>query len=174
MARNDLQVNIRMSAPLKSALDEAAAANGRSLNSELNRRLELSLSPATSSEVALAMAAKDAQIARLDYRVAELETDYAALAKSALALLRAMENQELPASVREAAEQLEKEAIGDWGLGGLGDPPHTDVQLYQLWKKAEKRRAEWRLEVEHEKAVQAAKKAYEALLRPGPKVDPLE
>jgi len=43
MARTDPQVNIRMPDSLKSALTDVAEKNGRSLNAEIVRRLELSL-----------------------------------------------------------------------------------------------------------------------------------
>lgn len=40
MARNDPQVNLRMSEALKKRLDESAAANNRSLTAEITSRLE--------------------------------------------------------------------------------------------------------------------------------------
>lgn len=46
MARSDPQVNLRMSAELKDALDKAAEKNGRSLTAEIVDRLKLSLEPA--------------------------------------------------------------------------------------------------------------------------------
>lgn len=46
MARDDPQVNIRMSATLKRRLEDAAEASGRSLTAEIILRLEQSLQPA--------------------------------------------------------------------------------------------------------------------------------
>lgn len=45
MARDDPQVNFRMPAELKSRLEQAAQASGRSLTQEIVRRLEQSLQP---------------------------------------------------------------------------------------------------------------------------------
>lgn len=49
MARDDVQVNFRMPAALKAALDEAAQANKRSITAELVARLEASFSPGVAS-----------------------------------------------------------------------------------------------------------------------------
>lgn len=164
-----------MAPELKERIATAAGSNGRSMNAEIVERLEASFNPAIAPvTLAMTMANKDARIAELEFRVADLETAYSTLADQALALLREMEKHKLAQNLRDAAEQLEKAAIGDWGLGGLGKAPYTDIQLYNLWRKAEERRAKWRGLMADEKAYKAAKEAYEILLRPGPKVDPLE
>ena len=168
MSRDIAPLGLRMAPALKERVASAAEDNGRSMNAEIVERLEASFDLTKASvAIAMTMAQKDARIAELEFRVADLETSYSKLADQALALLREMQNHKLPQTLTEAGEKLEEAAIGDWGLGGLGDAPYTDIQLYNLWRKAEARRSEWR-------ARMAAEKAQEALLRPGPTVDPLE
>lgn len=169
-------MKIRLPQSLKAEIESHAKSAGRTMNSEIVDRLEASFNPGmASAAIAMTMANKDARIAELEFQVAELANACSKVADRAIKLLRDMEKyDDLPQGLREAGEELEKAAIGEWGLGAVGEAPYTDLQLYERWRGAQKLRAKWRAMMADEKAMQKAKEAYEILLRPGPKVDPLE
>ncbi len=52
MSRTDPQINVRLSQALKDRLTEAAAAGGRSVNTEIVHRLERSFDPEPESDAA--------------------------------------------------------------------------------------------------------------------------
>ncbi|MCR5865233.1 Arc family DNA-binding protein [Aquincola sp. J276] len=169
MSRDDHQMKIRLPQSLKAEIEAHAKDARRTMNSEIVDRLEASFIPGmVSPAIAVTIASKDARIAELEFQVAELTNACSKVADRAIKLLRDMDkHQDLPQDLREAGEELERAAIGEWGLGGVGEAPYTDIQLYERWRNAQEVRAKWR-------AMMAAEKAQQALLRPGPQIDPLE
>ncbi|MGC0154850.1 Arc family DNA-binding protein [Chromobacterium vaccinii] len=75
MARTDPQVNMRMPAELKDSLQQAALANGRSLNAEIVQRLDESFKVA---------ARISAQIAQQEHIIHDEKSDSSAVAKALL------------------------------------------------------------------------------------------
>ena len=81
MARADPQVNFRIPEALKSALEQAATAAGRSLTAEIVQRLESSFTATTSEELEhlqrVAMGTIETQRAQME--AAEMQNDLLAL-----------------------------------------------------------------------------------------------
>src|SRR3990167_2912893 len=87
MTRSDLQVNFRMPASLKAALESAAKENHRSLTAELVARLEASFDPVALVDFASALQPNEKTDSVIQREVADIKKQFG-LFQEMLDLLR--------------------------------------------------------------------------------------
>lgn len=128
MARTDPQINIRISALLKSRLDLAAAENGRSLTAEIAHRLEQSFNrlqegsaPQSHQEPLFPddmKALNDAFLERIkvmDRAVSELVQQRELIERQAADIaLGGMTDKQIAAMVKTTGHDAMVEAVGRW------------------------------------------------------------
>jgi len=107
MARNDPQVNMRMSEQLKSKLDEAATANNRSLTAEITARLERSFIDGPDFAMVLADAQYQAALQAMD--IESMRIHFVSLAS--LVEILVSKSEEVLAALSPGEQALFKDAM---------------------------------------------------------------
>jgi hypothetical protein len=103
---DDVQFKFRIRAQLRALLDEAAQANGTSLNAEITRRLESSFDPLQPSREELGQALL--HITRFLISYARVQGDFSALAESLPEGSQKTRAQSIVRTMTEAHEALFK------------------------------------------------------------------